>query len=84
MAAKTKGTSNVPALESVKEYWELFAEATIPPEAGRPQRDAMYQAFLGGVFTVLEVEKIGRKDVFAEWRLEVQRELQKIGTKSGE
>lgn len=67
--------------------WEGFAAVAIPEGAPKAQRQAMYQAFLAGAVTVLQVHEAFEQHApsnvrtgMGAWRKEVEGELERLGT----
>lgn len=70
----------------LKNCWEGFAAVAIPEGAPQAQREAMYQAFLAGCTTVLQLHKSctqhtpsNVKGVMEAWQQEVDGELRRLG-----
>lgn len=66
--------------------WEGFAAVAIPEHAPQVQRDAMYEAFLAGCVTILQLHQACKEhrpanvhQVMALWRQNVEAELERLG-----
>lgn len=69
----------------LKGCWDVFSTAVIPEFAPQQQRDAMYQAFLAGADTVLQVVESAQqhtpsnlRNIVKDWANQVRGEVRRI------
>lgn len=70
---------------TLENCWGQFSKVGIPENAPRVQHDAMYQAFLAGMTTLLGIEQATRtepqarrEELFDRWRAQVDAEVKRI------
>jgi hypothetical protein len=86
MSPRSAAEAAVPEIElKLKGCWQVFESAVIPEFAPQAQRDAMYQAFLAGADTVLQVMESTQqrapsnlKQVTKVWAEQVRGEVRRI------
>ena len=70
---------------TLKGCWEDFAKVAIPEHAPKAQHQAMYQAFLAGLDTLLQIDLSNRSithgqsaKVLQKWREDVKAEIDRM------